>query len=570
MKSEMLQSLVAFLAPAWSECNEVTVVVKPNSPFSTVGCNISIPERAPIYGLTDFDNYRLWRFGLWHEAQHVKVNHASAPNEMSIGKQVKETDLSFLELSIRNILEDYYVDGRGLIVWKGMRTERSFVEAVFSLRPFPPPPPKGSHRMGLYLEYTLQVFAHLLLHGKTNVDLSQWEHYEIIKDAVAYTQTVIDELVANSSSEKNTRVNLNKFARQVAIKLRVDKSSYISPSWHACQFDFTTVRFNIDTKQLDREVRSRIKSRTRQLEALKGNRSLRQEYEKLEEFVEKFEERKPTSPDHLEKVVSQEAVASKIFVPSDINIASSDVRSLRAYINKDALVMRMKARLRKWATGWVEVHGKYGDELDTEAFIDDARHPFFDEELLRVPKRVALLLDHSGSIRSFEKSYKAAIAALCEALDLLDVDFVVLAFNQTISQMTVNDGVHDTVDNVWLIKGHHENWDDKSLARLLQVQANSHSTPLGEILAVSWSLSRSFKPEVHITLTDGLVSDIPKTKEQVKKYRAAGIKMLGIGIHEEAVNVARNLKILSFNNTLAVSNIQQIPDKIVSILAKGD
>jgi hypothetical protein len=121
-----------------------------------------------------------------------------------------------------------------------------------------------------------------------------------------------------------------------------------------------------------------------------------------------------------------------------------------------------------------------------------------------------------------------------------------------------------------LIKGPKEIWGERSLASLVHVQANSNTTPLGLILSISWPLVHHFKPEIHITLTDGLVSDVALTREQVRKYRETGIRMLGIGIHDEAINIAKNLRILSFDNTLAVSNIQQIPDKIANLLVRAD
>jgi hypothetical protein len=566
----MLQSLAAFLAPAWSSCNDVNVVVKPNSSFASSGFNITVPERIIFKGLSGFDNYRLWRFGLWHEAQHVKVNSnllSASKDSQHPQEQVTDVDsgLSFLDISVRNILEDYYVNIRGLQVWKGMQAEQAFIQAVLGLRTFPTPPPKGSFRAGLYAEYTLQVFSQLLLHSKVNCDLTQWEDYENVKETVAYARNAVDALATKRLIERDARLSLNQLAHEVAVKLQLDKSSFISPSWHPCQFDFTILQFNIKREQLKNEVRSSIRSKAQRLEALKGNHNLKQEYEKLQEFGG----RRETLVDATEKPESL-ALPCRIYVPRDINVASNEVRSLKAYANQDALVLRMKARLSKWKTRWSEVHGKYGDELDVEAVIDDAKYPFFDEERLQAPKRVTLLLDHSGSIRSFEKTYKAAIAALCEAFKLLTVNFLVLAFNQTYTARSSTVEGNETVDNVWLIKGAKESWGERSLARLVYVQASSSTTPLGEILTVSWPLVRNFKPEVHITLTDGLVSDTTLTKEQVRKYRRSGIRMLGIGIHNDAVNVARNLRILSFDNILAVSNIQQIPNKIVNLLIKAD
>ena len=565
------------MAPTWSACNQVNVIVKFESSFSVSGCNIAVPERLLFAGMSGFDSYRVWRFGLWHESQHVKVNHNLLPATKHRGQDSDEqmhnldSGLSFLDLSVRNILEDYYIDMQGLQVWKGMEDERAFVQALLALRKFPPPPPKGSFRADSYAEYTLQVFNQLFLHEKVNCDLTEWEDYENVKKTVAYAKHTVDALLSKHASDREARLSLNHLAQEVVERLQLDKSAFISPSWHPCQLDSTVLQFNIDSKQFQEEIRSRIKSGVRQREILTGNRKLKQEYKKLEEFGAKYGGTNENFAGTAERLQNETAIASKIYVPRDINVASNEVRALRAYANQDALVLRMKARLRKWKTRWSEVHGKYGDEVDVEAIIDDMKYPFFDEERLQVPRKVVLLLDHSGSIRSFEKPYKGAIAALCEALNLLNVEFMVLAFNQTPASFRSSTiEVKDTNDNVWLIKGPKEIWGERSLASLVHVQANSNTTPLGLILSISWPLVHYFKPEIHITLTDGLVSDVALTREQVRKYRETGIRMLGIGIHDEAINIAKNLRILSFDNTLAVSNIQQIPDKIANLLVRAD
>jgi hypothetical protein len=223
LKHETLQSLAAFLAPAWSSCNAVNVVVKPNSFFSSSGFNITVPERVIFEELSGFDNYRLWRFGLWHQAQHVRMNHnllsaAEASKQNLEGLSDVDSGLSFLDLSVRNILEDYYVDICGLEVWKGMRVEHAFVQALLGVRKFALPPPKGSLRMGVYAEYTLQVFAQLLLQGKVNCDLTEWEDYDKVKETVAYARNGIDAMVGNRIIDRDARLSLNHLAREVAVK----------------------------------------------------------------------------------------------------------------------------------------------------------------------------------------------------------------------------------------------------------------------------------------------------------------------------------------------------------------
>ncbi|HMK82833.1 MAG TPA: hypothetical protein VK503_03885 [Candidatus Bathyarchaeia archaeon] len=75
-----------------------------------------MPEKLLFAGMSGFNSYRVWRFGLWHEAQHVKVNHNLLPGtkhrEQHSDEKIHNFDsgLSFLDLSVRNILEDYYID----------------------------------------------------------------------------------------------------------------------------------------------------------------------------------------------------------------------------------------------------------------------------------------------------------------------------------------------------------------------------------------------------------------------------------------------------------------------------
>ena len=97
----------------------------------------------------------------------------------------------------------------------------------------------------------------------------------------------------------------------------------------------------------------------------------------------------------------------------------------------------------------------------------------------------------------------------------------------------------------------------------------SGGTPLAEIYQLLLPTVKIFRPDIMITLTDGEPSDYDSVRSIISTYRLAQIHMVAVGVGHnvnDAINIGHNLKDLGFEKTLAVSRIQDIPKRVLSLL----
>ena len=221
------------------------------------------------------------------------------------------------------------------------------------------------------------------------------------------------------------------------------------------------------------------------------------------------------------------------------------------------LIHKTKARFREWRTGWIERHDRLGDEFDSEAFVESIPTPFIVDLRLAIKTRVMILLDHSSSIQEVELKYKRVTNALCEALSFLGVTFSVYAFSTEGKEV-----------KCWLIKPPNYRWSSICTKRLAQIRA-SGGTPLAEIYGLLEPMVRSFKPEIFFTLTDGEPSDTDAVRHMVLSFRKIGSRMVALGLGrnlQDAIAIGQNLRYLDYERSLAVSKLEDIPNKVIGLL----
>jgi len=92
---------------------------------------------------------------------------------------------------------------------------------------------------------------------------------------------------------------------------------------------------------------------------------------------------------------------------------------------------------------------------------------------------------------------------------------------------------------------------------------------LAEVYDKMYPILRSKKPDIFLTLSDGEPSDPNAVRSMVKSFKQLGIKMVAIGVGPDttrATIIASNLKYLGYERTLAVSRINDIPKRVLSVL----
>jgi len=223
------------------------------------------------------------------------------------------------------------------------------------------------------------------------------------------------------------------------------------------------------------------------------------------------------------------------------------------------LIAGLKAKFKEWRTGWREQHVKSGDEFDEEAYLE-GHVPFITDVKKVIKSRVLILLDHSSSVSDIQQDYKKASCALCEVLAFLKVKFAMYAFNTVQKQVMC-----------WAIKPEDVKWNNVAAKRLAQIQANG-GTPLAEVYDKLLPILRTKKPDIFLTLSDGEPSDPDAARSMVKTLKSLGIKMVAIGLGPDttrATIIANNLKLLGYERTLAVSRLNDIPNKVLNVLGRN-
>jgi len=247
------------------------------------------------------------------------------------------------------------------------------------------------------------------------------------------------------------------------------------------------------------------------------------------------------------KGLSLEAIG--IQIPSIKNVNETKIYDIN-------LINRLKIKFKEWKYGWKEQHHRSGDEFDEESYIE-GHEPFFIDIKKSVKTKIVILLDHSSSIASDALEYKKATLALCEVLAYLKVKFAVYAFS------TQNRSVV-----CWSIKKDSMKWNNITAKRLAQIVANG-STPLAEVYDKMFPMLQSKRPDIFLTLTDGEPSDPDAVRNMTKSLKGLGINMVALGLGPNtirATTIANNLKHLGYEKTMAVSRLNDIPSKVISIL----
>src|SRR3990172_2028882 len=234
-----------------------------------------------------------------------------------------------------------------------------------------------------------------------------------------------------------------------------------------------------------------------------------------------------------------------ISIPSATNVDETKI------YDQD-LISGLKAKVKEWRTGWHEQHVRTGDEFDEEAYLE-GHEPFFTDIKKVIKSRVLILLDHSSSVSDIQQDYKKAACALCEVLWFLKVKFAMYAFNTVEKQVMC-----------WAIK-------PEDVKRVAQIQANG-GTPLAEVYDKLLPIVNAKKPDIFLTLSDGEPSDPDAVRAMVKTFKSLGIKMVAIGLGPDttrATIIANNLKLLGYERTLAVSRLNDIPNKVLNVLGRN-
>jgi hypothetical protein len=515
IRNDVLTNLATFLARRWSgNPKAVVILVDGKIPFTNIQKDtISLPSLNYYVG-TQFQKYRQWRTALWYESMR-----------MAFSTKVLSYDHAFGY--ILNSLENKRIERLGLNEWEGMENELIFNEGISWLtRPL---------LNSLYgKQKVIEAFSQYLLTGYVKGELFGSE-LDRVQKAVTFGNEIVKEALDNNLGTNWLERHIPKIIKLLQINPLVTVPLTILKS---------RLGFNLSPNDLMKQIQKIAKKKNKEksqddIELLvKGNRLVK-EFESIVRESTRSETKGYASMEEF-----------GLSVPDSLSLDES-------IIYDNDLITRLKAAVRNWRIGWIEIHDERGDELDIDAILESQAKPFLTDYRISVKTKIALLLDHSSSIEDEEIEYKKATIALCEALKFLGITFAVYAFS-----------TKDRKVKCWVIKRPDEKWSPINARNLAQIKA-SGGTPLAEIYNILLPAMRAFKPEIMITLTDGEPSDYDAVRAIITNYKMMGIHMVAIGLGKSistAVNIGQNLKGLDFERTLALSRLQDIPRRVLSLL----
>ena len=513
LQNESIVEIATFLVRRWSEEEGMIVEISDKMETKT-RLNEKKVIMTPLEKRIgdDFQKYRQFRTSLWYEAMRVKFCKKILSNDHAFG-------------FILNTMETQKVEQLGRKIWKGMDNEIIFNYAYMLVAR---PQLNSVYGRARIVEAFYQYFMFGAIKGEI-----QSSHFEKIKKATEFAKKIVKKAI----EEKYDANLLEKNVSEIVKILDIDSLLTIPVS-----IPFMKTGMALSEEELLKILKIISKNKEEDFGSADSASVLRgdnvyDEYKVLLDENKKMEN-KGLSPD-----------AIGIQIPPTKNVNETIIYDMN-------LINRLKIKFKEWKYGWKEQHQRFGDEFDEESYIE-GHEPFFIDIKKSIKTKIVILLDHSSSIASDALEYKKATLALCEVLAFLKVKFAVYAFS------TQNRSVV-----CWSIKQENVKWNNITAKRLAQIVANG-STPLAEVYDKMFPMLQSKRPDIFLTLTDGEPSDPDAVRNMTKSLKGLGINMVALGLGPNTVRattIANNLRHLGYEKTMAVSRLNDIPSKVISIL----
>jgi len=513
LQNESIVEIGTFLVRRWSEEDKMIIEISDKMETRT-RLNEKKIIMTPLEKRigNDFQKYRQFRTSLWYEAMRVKFCKKILSNDHAFG-------------FILNTLETQRIEQLGRKIWKGMDDEIIFNYAYMLIARPQLNTVYGNARI-------VEAFYQYFMFGAIKGEI-QSSHFEKIKKATEFAKKNVAKAI-----EKNYDTDwLEKNVSDIIKILDIDSLLTIPVS-----LPYMKAGMALNKEELLKILKIISKNKEGDFGSANSASILRgdnvyDEYKVLLDENKKMEN----------KGLSPEAIG--IQIPSTRNVNETAIYDMN-------LINRLKIKFKEWKYGWKEQHHRSGDEFDEESYIE-GHEPFFIDIKKSIKTKIVILLDHSSSIASNALEYKKATLALCEVLAFLKVKFAVYAFS------TQNRSVV-----CWSIKKDNIKWNNITAKRLAQIVANG-STPLAEVYDKMFPMLQSKRPDIFLTLTDGEPSDPSAVRNMTKSLKGLGINMVALGLGPNtirATTIANNLKHLGYEKTMAVSRLNDIPNKVISIL----
>ena len=513
LQNDSLVEIATFLVRRWSEKDNITIEIsdKTETKSRLKENKVIITPLEKRIG-DDFQKYRQFRTSLWYEAMRIKYCKKILSDDHAFG-------------FILNTMETQRIEQLGRKIWKGMDNEILFNYTYMLVS-----------RPQLHTVYgkarIVEAFYQYFMFGVIKGEM-QSSNFEKIKKATIFAKKIVNQAI----DKKQDTDWVEKKVSEIIKILDIDSLLTIPIS-----LPFMKAGMALSEEELLKVLKIISKNKEGDIGTVDPSSILRGD-DVYDEYKVLLDENKKTE----NKGLSSETIG--IQIPSTRNVDESIIYDIR-------LINGLKIKFKEWKSGWKEQHLRSGDEFDEENYIE-GHEPFFTDVKKSIKTKIVILLDHSSSIASDAIEYKKATLALCEVLAFLKVKFAVYAFSTENRAMVC-----------WSIKPDNVKWNSITAKRLAQIVANG-STPLAEVYGKMFPTLQSKRPDIFLTLTDGEPSDPDAVRSMTKSFKGLGINMVALGLGPNTIRsttIANNLKHLGYEKTMAVSRLNDIPNKVMSIL----
>ena len=495
--------------------------------------------------LDEFEKYRIYRHGVYHEAMHVKYTPPEIFKAFSIGDPLKH--------DLVNIIEDKRIEDLGQEEWPGYKPERMFTQAwAYSVRP-------DVSKIRDRDSAVYEAFLQRLLVGKVKGSLPKSD-MDKVEEAAKTVEKQLDKIKGESDNVVvDTVKDLTlQVSRILGFSDSFQPQTYkgTSNSWDDT-FNPKYVEQQGKTREnVAKEVEEYFKEAEKKAKKVKPG----EEVESGEVTVGDVERARRGAVEVHEEY--RNAKKGETQPPELQQWAKPVSREPPSPYRDDKFISQMQTQLRFWRKGYVEVVGKSGARFSVPDYIrTQMKEPFATRIKMSAKGRKLLVLaDFSGSMLQKQDEYKRALISTMEVLDGIGVKTALFAFGGDPAQG----------NGFYSVKTFEEpKWTGAHAAKLAALRADYPCTPTDKAYMALEGYIKKHMPHVTVTVTDGEPDSKELTASMVRLLKK-DTRMVAYGIAEEQYKktiMENSLKRLGYHDSFAVTNVNDIPPKFVKLIA---
>lgn len=492
-------------------------------------------------GVDEFSKYRIFRHGVYHEAMHVKHTH---PHTWTIASNDP------LVHDVINVIEDRRIEDLGQQEWRGYLPERLFVQAyAYSVRPDVRNIAVQSMDDAVY-----EAYLQKLLIGKVKGELPKAD-MEAVDKAVKHTLNKLKKI--NEMQPYRHPYELSALAKEVISILNLKNiTSTRRSSWDLTFDPHTAKSWNPNKSKQDFE------------------KERKEYFQEAEKKAEDVKEGKEAKAGEITKDDVEQAQKGSVEVHSEYENVQKGAGLPQELFNwwksasfgnpmdyRDSkFITAMNTALRHWKAGYKEKAEEHGTRLSIPQYIREKEKPFVTRLKMSARGRKLLVLaDFSGSMKFREHEYKKALVSTMEVLDGIGTKTAFFTF--------ANDPAIGT--GFFSVKTFEEpKWTSSHSAKLSALSADYPSTPTDSAYRHLKEYVRKHRPDVFVTVTDGLPSSVDETKWQIRELKKHS-KMVAFGIADPGNFrfMDDSLRNLGYSKHFVVTDVYDIPPRLVKLIA---